>query len=417
MPRVGGWHWGAATPPREPHSAVSFAELLAPSTIPVPPSQRDLPQWSPSTAPHGPGDPTRRSLSSSPSTPVAPSDASHHQDVSTGEAQPRGDSPQPPADVTEDFSGDAAPKEDDSPIPPWPPLPPAPLVAEDPGTAAQPISDSGGALGDGSLERQRKAVTFVHPPMGLPGSPSPTGVSSPHPQSRLSPTDPQGALEMGAEPTSEHLDVGTGLQDEAAITPVAPDVPSASPTDSEVTPQLGSEWPLEGSGRVGDGPTAAPQHPNPSEPGLEGEDHPSHPPDPQQPPSPGEEDTSEEAKNESPTSTATHPPASPDTHWPSPTAPHPWVPDGPEAPSAGPLFEPTTPGGAGGALLLDADSGSGEEPVLEEQELLVWADSSNSSQHGEHGAQGAGVGFKAEVSKPWGSVGTFTGCDGFFQVS
>ncbi|OXB70500.1 UNVERIFIED_CONTAM: hypothetical protein H355_009913, partial [Colinus virginianus] len=34
-----------------------------------------------------------------------------------------------------------------------------------------------------------------------------------------------------------------------------------------------------------------------------------------------------------------------------------------------------------GALLLDADSGSGEEPVLEERELLVWADSSNSSQH------------------------------------
>lgn len=55
--------------------------------------------------------------------------------------------------------------------------------------------------------------------------------------------------------------------------------------------------------------------------------------------------------------------------------------------------------------------------MLEERELLVWADTSNSSQHGEHGAQRTGVGFKAEVSKPWGSVGTFADCDGFFKVS
>ncbi|XP_021234620.1 neurocan core protein [Numida meleagris] len=356
-------------------------KLMAPSTTPVPPSPRDLPRWNPPTALHGLEGPARTSLPSSPPGSMAPGDAPHHQDISTGEAQPRGDSPQPPADATEDFSGDAAPKEDDSPILPWPPLPPAPLVAEGPGMAAQPSSDSSGALTDGSLERQRKAVAFVFPPMGLPSSLSPTAVSSSHPQSGLSPTAPQRAPEMGTEPVHEHLDVGMGPRDEAAVTPVVPDVPSTPPTDIEVTPRLGSEPPAEGSGQVGDGPTTAPQHLNPSAPGLEEEEYPPHPQVPQQPPSPGEEDASGEAKSEPPPSTATHSPAPPDTHWPSPTAPHPWVLGGLEAPSAGPLFEPTTPGGPGGVLLLDTDSGSGEEPVLEERELLVWADASNGSQH------------------------------------
>lgn len=40
--------------------------------------------------------------------------------------------------------------------------------------------------------------------------------------------------------------------------------------------------------------------------------------------------------------------------------------------------------------MLDADSGSGEEPGLEERELLAWAGAGNASRHGERGAAGSG---------------------------
>ncbi|NXI69089.1 PGCB protein, partial [Anseranas semipalmata] len=359
----------------------------------VPPSPRDSPQWSPRTALRGPGGAARTSPPPSPPTPVVSRDAPDHQDVIAVGAQPhgpstRGDSPLLPVDATEDFSGDTPSKEDGGPFPPRPPLPPAPLVAEGPETAPQPSSDGSGALGDGSLERQRKALTFLHPPTGLPGSPSPTVVAAPHTQGELSPTAPQGAPKTGAEPGREHpagyRDAGTGPaepRDEAAVTPVAQDVPSPSPTAGEVTPWAGSERLAEGRGEAEDGSAGVPQPVSPTAPELEGAEHLLHPPASQQPPSPSEEDASGAAKREDPPTVATHPSAPTDTPWPSPTAPHPWVPEVPESPSAGPLFEPSTTGGPGGAPLLDADSGSGEEPLLEERELLAWTSTSNASQH------------------------------------
>ncbi|XP_009464527.1 PREDICTED: neurocan core protein [Nipponia nippon] len=269
-------------------------ELMAPATAPVSPSpqapaRRDSPWWSPRTAARNPGGPTATPPPPSPSLPTSavPHDALGHQDIITVGAQPRvpsarGDSPRPPADATEDFSGDALSQEGGSSVPPRPPLPPAPLVAEGPEMAPQPRGDGGdgsGAPGDGSLERQRKAVTFFHPP-GPPSQPS----------RRLSPA---------------------------------------------------------ASGQL----------------------------------APGDEDASGEVKRE-------EPPVPPDlatrSPWPSPTAPHPWVPEVPESPSAGPLFEPSVAAllrGPGGSPLLDADSGSGEEPGLEERELLAWASTGNASQH------------------------------------
>ncbi|NXK55832.1 PGCB protein, partial [Chauna torquata] len=343
---------------------------------------RDSPRWSPRTALRGPGGAARTSLPLSLPTPMAPRDAPDHQDVTTV-AQPRGpsargDSPWLPTDATEDFSGDAPSKEHGSPVPPRPPLPPALLVAKSPEMAPQSGGDGSGALGDGSLERQRKAVAFLHPPMGLPGSPSPTAAAAPQPQGGLSPLAPQGAPEVGAEPSREHParygDAGTGPpepRDEAAVTPVAQDIPSPSPSASEVTPRAGSERPAEGTGEAEDGSTGAPRPVSPTALELEGAEHLLHPPAPWQPSSPGEEDASGEAKRDDPPSMATHPLAPSDTPWPSPTAPHPWVPEAPESPSAGPLFEPSTTGGPGGSPLLDADSGSGEEPLLEEKELLA----------------------------------------------
>uniref|UniRef100_A0A8B9BF88 Neurocan core protein n=1 Tax=Anser brachyrhynchus TaxID=132585 RepID=A0A8B9BF88_9AVES len=391
-------HTGAESPPgggsyplsNEVEDEIGH-KLLAPATAPVPPSPRDSPQWSPRTAPRGPGGAARPSLPPSPPTPAAPHGASDHQDVIAVGAPPRGpsargDSPWLPADATEDFSGDTPPKEDGNPVPPRPPLPPAPLVADFPETSPQPGGDGSGALGEGSLERQRKAVTFLHLPMGVPGT---TVAASPHPhQGGQSPTAPQGAPEMGAEPGHEHAagygDAGTGTaepRDEAAVTPVARDVPSPSPTAGEVTPRAGSEWPAEGTGEAEDGSTGAPRPVSPTAPELEGAEHLLHPPAPRQPPSPSEEDTSGEAKREDPPTLASRPTAPTDTPWPSPTAPHPWVPEVPGSPSAEPLFEPSTTGGPGGAPLLDADSGSGEEPLLEERELLAWTGTGNTSRH------------------------------------
>lgn len=399
--------------PGDPHLVPSLAELLAPATAPVPPSPRDSPQWSPRTAPRGPGGAARTSLPPSPPTPVAPHGASDHQDVIAVGAPPRGpsargDSPWLPTDATEDFSGDTPPKEDGDPVPPRPPLPPAPLVADFPETSPQPGGDGSGALGEGSLERQRKAVTFLHLPMGIPGT---TVAASPHPhQGGLSPTAPQGAPEMGAEPGHEHAagygDAGTGTaepRDEAAVTPVARDVPSPSPTAGEVTPRAGSEWPAEGTGEAEDGSTGAPRPVSPTAPELEGAEHLLHPPAPRQPPSPSEEDTSGEAKREDPPTLASRPSAPTDTPWPSPTAPHPWVPEVPGSPSAEPLFEPSTTGGPGGAPLLDADSGSGEEPLLEERELLAWTGTGNTSRHGERGATGLGCWGRWARCRPVGS--------------
>lgn len=402
--------------PGDPHLVPSLAELLAPATAPVPPSPRDSPQWSPRTAPRGPGGAARTSLPPSPPTPVAPHGASDHQDVTTEGSPPhgpsaRGDSPWLPADATEDFSGDTPPKEDGDPIPARPPLPPAPLVADFPETSPQPGGDGSGALGEGSLERQRKAVTFLHLPMGLPGT---TVAASPHPhphQGGPSPTAPQGTPEMGAEPGHEHPagygDAGTGTaepRDEAAVTPVAGDIPSPSPTATEVTPRGVSEWPTEGTGEAEDGSTGAPRPLSPTAPELEGAEHLLHPPAPRQPPSPSEEDTSGEAKREDPPTLETHPPAPTDTPWPSSPTPHPWVPEVPGSPSAEPLFEPSTTGGPGGAPLLDADSGSGEEPLLEERELLAWTGTGNTSRHGEHGATGCWGRWARCGALPWGRV-------------
>ncbi|XP_074019901.1 neurocan core protein [Numenius arquata] len=404
-------------------------ELMAPATAPVSPSpqapaRRDLPQWSPRMAPRNPGGPAQTSRPPSPSlsASMAPHDPLGHQDITTVGAQPhvpssRGDSPRPPADATEDFSGDAVSQEDGGSVPPRPPLPPAPLVAEGPEVAPQPRGDGGdgsGALGDGSLERQRKAVTFFHPDspsIGHPASPSPTEAAAPQLQGGLSPTAPHEPAEPSAEPRHEqpssYGDAGKGSakpSSEAALSPPEQDVssPSSPPVASEVTPWASTERPVETDAlepAAEEGSTGfasmAPQPTSHLAPELGGaEQLLLPPPATQQPPSPpgvpshedaptapGEEDASGEAKREEPPAppgSATHSP------WPSPTAPHPWVPEAPESPGTGLLFEPSTTallGGPGGSPLLDADSGSGEEPELEERELLAWADADNASRH------------------------------------
>lgn len=262
----------------------------------------------------------------------------------------------------------------------------------------QPRSDGGGssgAPGNGSLERQRKAVTFFHPPVpsvGLPTSPSPTGAAAPQPQMGLNPTAPH-------EPSHEQLPGDGGAGKGSAMSPPAQDVPSPSPpaTAGEVPPEAVTEQPVEmlepvaEEGSTGFTP-AAPQPPSRSTPELGGAEHLLAPPSPPHVPShtptaPGDEDdgASGEMKAEeppTPPSSATHSP------WLSPTAPHPWVLETPESPSAGPVFEPSMVvelGGPGGSPLLDVDSGSGEE-------LLAWGDPKNGSRHGEHGAGGQGVG-------------------------
>ncbi|XP_061871034.1 neurocan core protein [Colius striatus] len=395
-------------------------ELMTPATSPMSPapSQRDSPRWSPRVDPQDPRGSPQTPPSPSPSLPVSvlPHDALSPQDITTVGAQPhvpsaRGDSPRvPPGDATEDFSGDTLWQEDGGSVPPRPPLPPAPLVAEGPESAPQPHghgSDGGGAPGNGSLERQRKAVTFLHPPapsVGHPTSPGPTEVAAPQPQGGLSPTGPPRPAKPLAghsyEPLAGDGDAEKGLAElssEGAVSPPSQDAPSPSPSAmaGEVTPQASKVTPQEGS--TGFVPTA-PQPTSHSTAELGGVEHLLlTPPAPEQPPAspgppgtphfqdaplaPSEEDASGEVKREEPPTTpgsATHSP------WPSPTAPHPWVPETPESPSTGLLLEPFTAvelGGLGVSPLLDADSGSGEEPGLEERELLAWDSTSNTSQH------------------------------------
>ncbi|XP_053906103.1 neurocan core protein isoform X2 [Cuculus canorus] len=426
--------------PRAPSDAVEeeiSPELMASATIPVSPSPqapagRDAPQWSPRIAPRHPGGATWTPLAPSPSLPAAtaPHDALGHRDSTTVGVQPRapsarGDSPRLPVDATEDFSGDTFSQEDGGSVSPQPPLPPAPLVAEGPEMVLQPRSDGGdgsGALADGSLERQRKAVTFFHPASpsvghpitsspsvghpitpspsaGYPITPSPMEAASPQPWEMLSLTAPRGP----AEPLARYGGAGEGSakpSSQAATSPPAQDVPSPSPpvSASGVTRGAGTEWPTEVEAmepvakEVSVGFTSeAPQPSNRTVPELGGAEHlllsppaPRQPPGPQGVPihrgaltTPSEEDASGEAKREEPPSPA---PPSPS---PSPTAPHPGVLEAPESLSTEPLFEPSTVaelGGLGGSPLLDADSGSGEEPGLEERELLAWVGAYNTSQ-------------------------------------
>ncbi|XP_054031066.1 neurocan core protein isoform X1 [Dryobates pubescens] len=404
-------------------------ELMAPAAAPLSPSPQapawgDSPRWSPRIAPRDPEGPARTPPSLPPSlpAPTAPHGTLGHRDVAAAEAQPRipsarGDSPQPPADATEDFSGDAPSQQDSSPTPPRPPLPPLPpalLVAEGPEMASQPRGDHGDSRGtSGSLERQRKALTFFDPAgpsMGHPPTPSPTEVAAPQPQGGLSPTAPHGAAEPPAEPSQEQAvgagEAGNGQAKSSggtAESPPAGDVPSPSPPPvaSEVTSQASTEQLAEveamelagEEGSTGFAPMA-PQPTSRSVPELEAAEHLLPPHAPRQPlaspgpssvPShtdtstaPGEEDASGEARREEPSvppSSATHSP------WPSPTTPYPWV---SESPGTGLLFELSTAaelGGLGVSPLLDADSGSGEEPGMEEREPLVWAGTSNTTQH------------------------------------
>ncbi|NXK14027.1 NCAN protein, partial [Herpetotheres cachinnans] len=409
----------------DPMAVLSLAELMAPATVPVSPSpqapaRRDSPQWSP----RNPGGPARTPPLPSPSLPASavPRDALGHQDITTAGAQPhvpsaRGDSPRPPADATEDFSGDILSQEDGGSVPPWPPLPPAPLVAEGPETTPQPRgdgTDSSGAPGDGSLERQRKAVTFLHPAgpsAGHPTTPSPPEAAA---QGGLSPTAPHGPAEPPAEPSHEqpagYGNAGKGSakpSGKAAMSPPVRDVPSPSPPAAagEVTPmEVEALEPVAEEGSTGFAPTA-PWPTSRTAPDLGGAEHLLlPPPGPRQPPAspsppgvpshkdaptaPGEEDASGEVKREEPPT-----PLSSHSPWPSPTAPHPWVPEAPQSPSMGLLFEPsmaTELGGPRGSPLLDADSGSGEEPALEERELLALVGAGNASRHGERGAAGSG---------------------------
>ncbi|XP_054661609.1 neurocan core protein isoform X2 [Grus americana] len=406
-------------------------ELMALATAPVSPSpqapaRRDSPWWSPRTAPRNPGGPTRTPPLPSPSLPAStvPHSALGHRDVATVEAQPRvpsarGDSPRPPADATEDFSGDALSQENSGSVPPRPPLPPAPLVAEGPEMAPQPHGDGGdssGAPGDGSLESRRKAVTFFHPAGPSeehPATPGPTEAAAPRPWGVLSPTAPYGPAKPPAEPSHEqppgYGDAGKGSAEpggEGAASPLVQEVPSPSlsPVASEVPLRASTERPVEvdvlepgaEEGSTGFAPVA-PQPTSRAAPELGGAEHLLPPPTPRQSlasPSPpgvpshedaqtthGEEDASGEVKREEPPAPPGSATRSP---WLSPTAPHPGLPETPESPSTGLLLEPSTVaelGGPGGSPLLDADSGSGEEPGLEERELLAWAGTGNASRH------------------------------------
>ncbi|NXW85293.1 NCAN protein, partial [Alopecoenas beccarii] len=361
----------------------ALGTLMALATASVPPSpQKDSPRWSPRTAPRHPGGPPRTPPLLSPSPPA--SAALGHRDVTTAGAQPhvpsaRGDSPRPPTDAIEDFSGDTPSQEDGGSVPARPPLPPAPLVAEGPEMSPQPRSDGGdssGAPGDGSLERQRKAVTFFHPPVpsvGFPPAPSPTEAAAPQPQVGLDPTAPH-------EPSHEQLPGDRGAGTGLAVSPSAQDVSSPPPTASEVPPQAVTEQPVEmlepvaEEGSTGFAPLA-PQPPSRAAPELGGAEHLLAPPSPSHTPTaPGDEDdddASGETKAEEP---PTPPSSATRSPWLSPTAPHPWVPETPESPSAGPLFEPSTAAELGGSPLLDVDSGSGEE-------LLAWGGPENGSRH------------------------------------
>ncbi|NXA07385.1 NCAN protein, partial [Sapayoa aenigma] len=334
--------------------------------------------------------------------------------------------PTPPLDAIVDFSGDTSSQEDAVSVPPWPPLPPAPLVAEGPEAAQWPRSDSGdgsGAPGEGSLERQRKAVTFLHPAgpsTGHPATPGPTEGASTHPQGGLSPSAPHGPAEPSQEQLDEYRDVGKGPAEpssEAAVSPLAWDIPSPPPPPaaSEVAPWASTEQLVEAAvlelvveeGSTGFAPTA-PHPTSHSVPELGAVEQlllsptgarqppstaspPAVPSHEDAPTAPGAGDSSGEAKREEPPTSLVSATRGP---WPSPTAPHPWVTETPESPSVGLLFEPSLAvelGGEGGAALLEADSGSGEEPGLEERELLAWVDTGNASRDGELGVRALGA--------------------------
>ncbi|NXX99572.1 NCAN protein, partial [Centropus bengalensis] len=237
-------------PPAARDPVVARDPLMAPATTPVFPSpaRRDSPQWSPRMAPRNPGGPAWTPPPPSPSLPVpaVPRGALGHQGSTTAGVEhhvpsARGDSPRPPLDATEGFSGDAPSQPDSGSVAPRPPLPPAPLVAEDPRLPHGDGADGSGALPDGSLERQRKAVTLSHaasPSVGHRVTPSPTEAAAPQPWELLSPTAPHGpagdARRGSAKPSSQ-----------VATSPPARDVPSPPISASEVTSGAGTEWPAE----------------------------------------------------------------------------------------------------------------------------------------------------------------------------
>ncbi|XP_077645003.1 neurocan core protein [Lonchura striata] len=392
----------AGSPRREgPHASPNALEedtgpeLQAPATGPpsLPPAPRD--SGTPAGTPPVP----------SPS-PATLRDARGHRDPPAAGAQPRvpgarGDSPRPPADAPEDFSGDVPSQEGSvPPLPPLPPLPPAPLVAEGPEPAPQPRGDGGGgsgAPGDGALERQRKAVTFLQPEgpsEGHPATPGRAEGAPPGPRAR------SGAAEPGQEQPEEPGGVGNGAAEpgsEAAASPPARGVPSAppSPTATEAVLWANTERPeglalLEPVAEEGSAAFAPPdpqptQRPEPG-PGA-AELLLLSPPDPRQPlATPGppavpgdQEDASGEAGREEPPTplgSATRGPR------PPPSAPRPGGTEPAGSPGAGLLPEPSAaPGVPGGTPLPDADSGSGEEPALDERELLAWVGTGNASGH------------------------------------
>ncbi|XP_039558445.1 neurocan core protein [Passer montanus] len=352
-------------------------ELVAPVTAPV----------SLSPAPRDSGTPAGTPPVPSPS-PATPRDARGHR--------ARGDSPGPPADVTEGFSGDAPSQERGGSVPPLPPLPPAPLVAEGPELSPQPHGDGSGAPGDGALERQRKAVTFLQPEgpsEGQPATPGHTEGAPPGPRGSSGPSAPHGATEPRPERPQEPREVGNGAAEpssEAAASPPAWGVPSPSPSPTVTEAELWASpaRPEELEPVAEEGSTGfAPPDPQPTqrsepEPG-EAEQLLLSPPGPRQPPAtpavPGheEEEASGEPKRE-------EPPAPTRGPWPPPGAPQPGGTEPAGSPSAGLLPEPSAQpelGGPGGSPLLDTDSGSGEEAALDERELLAWVGTGNASGH------------------------------------
>ncbi|XP_041327029.1 neurocan core protein [Pyrgilauda ruficollis] len=374
-------------------------ELVAPVTEPVSLSPAPRDSEIPAGTPPVP----------SPS-PATPRDARGHRDITSA----RGDSPRPPEDATEGFSGDTPSQEGGGSVPPLPPLPPAPLVAEGPELSPQPRGDGSGAPGDGALERQRKEVTFLQPEgpsEGHPATPGHTEGASPGPRGRSGPTAPHGAAEPSPEQPEEFRDVGNGAAEpssEPAASPPAWDVPSPSPspTATEALLWASKERPEEPEPVAEEGSTGfSPPDPQPTqrsepEPGA-AEQLLLSPPGPRQPPAaggagagpptvpghedapaaPGEEDASGEAKREDPPTplgSATRGP------WPSPSVPQPGWTEPAGSPSSGLLLEPSAEpelGGPGGSPLLDTDSGSGEEPALDERELLAWVGTGNASGH------------------------------------
>ncbi|KAM3656709.1 LOW QUALITY PROTEIN: neurocan core protein [Ammospiza maritima maritima] len=348
------------------------------------------------TAPADPGTPAGTPPVPPPS-PAVPRDARGHRDT----ASARGDSPRPPADGTEDFSGDGPSREGSAP--PLPPLPPAPLVAEGPELPPQPRgdgSDGSGAAGDGALERQRKAVTFLEPEgpsEGHPAAPGHTEGAPPAPRGRSGPTAPKGAAEPRQEQPEESRGVGNGAAEPSTETAASPPAwgvpsPSPSPAGTEALLWAGTERPEEPAllepGAEEGSAGFAPPDPQPtqrSEPGPGAAEQlllsPRATPGPPTPPAPGEEDASGEARREEPPAplgSATRGP------WPSPGAPQAWGTEPAGSPSSGLLPEPSAEpelGSPGGSPLLDTDSGSGEEPALDERALLAWAGTGNASGH------------------------------------